>query len=293
MIAAILPQEHNEEAQHPYIPEQVKTLDKFRTMLVDSGSCYNVISLELFNTLANVELVPNNLPAQGITGHTRLFLGRSFLKLKVGQLICSDHFYVMPPKAMILSIILGTPWQRKYKVVPDWETNSIKIKLKDGYIRQPFISPKAQIDSTKQTREVLHKGKEFVLPSSVKWPPTQLTASTSSSTPTSTKRKLVWRPKQQQPTPQRTHTTQTSTFPQVSSTQRYVPKKLLEAQRGQRKKWIPKQLHKTTPSTLKPKEQPQPNQRIPPIQSRSFTQKWVSKIKSKVPKVPKPKPTLV
>ena len=56
MIVAILPQEHNEEAQHPYIPIQVKTLNKFKTALVNSGSCYNVISSKLFNTLTNVEL---------------------------------------------------------------------------------------------------------------------------------------------------------------------------------------------------------------------------------------------
>ena len=84
MIAAILPQEHNEEAQHPYVSVQVETLDKFKIALVNSRSCYNVISLELFNTLTNVELTPKNLPAQGITGHTRLFLGKAFLKLKVG-----------------------------------------------------------------------------------------------------------------------------------------------------------------------------------------------------------------
>ena len=110
MIAAIIPQEHDMEAQHPYIPIHIETLDKFNTALVDSSSCYNVISVELFHTLTNVEFLPDNLPAQGITGHTKLFIGKVFLKLKIGQLICSNHFYVMPPKAMILLIILGTPW---------------------------------------------------------------------------------------------------------------------------------------------------------------------------------------
>ena len=119
MTAAILPQEHDSKPQHPYIPIHVETLNKFKTTLLDSGSCYNVINLELFNTLANVELIPDNLPAQGFTGHTKLFLGKVFLKLKVGQLICSYQFYVMPPKAMLLSIILGTPWQRKYKSILD------------------------------------------------------------------------------------------------------------------------------------------------------------------------------
>ena len=77
--------------------------------------------------LENVKFVPDNVLAQGITRHTKLFIGKVFLKLKVGQLTCLDHYYVMPPKAMILSKILGTPWQRKYKDVPNWETNSIKI----------------------------------------------------------------------------------------------------------------------------------------------------------------------
>ena len=129
MIAVIIPQEYNMEATHPYIPVHVETLCKFNTTLVDLGSCYNVISSELFNTLIDLELEPNNLlPAQGFTEHTKLFIGKIFLRLKIGQLICSDHFYVMPPKAMTLSIILGTPWHRKYKVILDWEINSIKIK---------------------------------------------------------------------------------------------------------------------------------------------------------------------
>ena len=84
MIAAILPQEHDMEAQHPYIPIHVETLDKFNIAIVYSFSCYNVINSKLFYTLKNVELIPQNLPAQGIIGHTKLFLGKVFLKLKVG-----------------------------------------------------------------------------------------------------------------------------------------------------------------------------------------------------------------
>ena len=83
MIAAILPQEQDLTDQHPYIPVQIETLDKFWTALVDSRSCYNVISLELFHTLTDVPLIPSSLPAQGITGHTKLFIGIVYLKLKV------------------------------------------------------------------------------------------------------------------------------------------------------------------------------------------------------------------
>ena len=95
----------------------------------------------------------------------------------------------MPPNAMILSIILGTPWQRKYKAVPDWETNSIKIKQEDGYVSQPFISPQAHKDVTRQTRHITNKGKDII----------HNTKKTAASIPT-TITKLVWRPKQTQQT---------------------------------------------------------------------------------------------
>ena len=84
MIAAIIPQEHNMEATHPYTLVHVETLNKLNTTLVDSGICYNVINSELFNTLIDLKLVPNNLPAQGITGHTKLFIDKVFLRLKIG-----------------------------------------------------------------------------------------------------------------------------------------------------------------------------------------------------------------
>ena len=51
IIAAIIPQEHDMETQHPYILVHIETLDKFNTALVDSSLCYNVISVELFHTL--------------------------------------------------------------------------------------------------------------------------------------------------------------------------------------------------------------------------------------------------
>ena len=90
---------------------------------------------------------------------------------------------------MILSIILGTPWQRKYNAIPDWETNSIKIKQEDGYVSQPFISPQAQKDVTRQTRHVTNKGKEIIHNNKKN---TALVPATKS--------KLVWRPNQTQQT---------------------------------------------------------------------------------------------
>ena len=116
--------------------------------------------------------------------------------LKIRQLIYSYHFYVMPQKAMILSIILGTPWQRKYKAVPDWETNSIKIKQTDGYVYQPFISLEAKTNNTKQIRQILHKGKEVVSPTQVTKRTKKQTTTCSSTTTSTFNQKLMWKPKQ-------------------------------------------------------------------------------------------------
>ena len=151
MIAAILPQRDDPKVQHPYISIQVETLDKIITTLVNLSACYNVINSKFFHTLKNVELTQNNIPAHSFTSHTTLFIGKVFLQIRVGQPPCSNYFYIMPPKGMILHMILGTPWQRKYKVAPNWETNFIQFKQEDSYSSQPFISPKIVTNHTIQT----------------------------------------------------------------------------------------------------------------------------------------------
>ena len=84
MIAAILPQGNDSKEQILYIPVQVETLNKFITTLVDSSACYNVISLELYITLENVKLLQDSVPTNSITRHTKPFIGKVFMQLKVG-----------------------------------------------------------------------------------------------------------------------------------------------------------------------------------------------------------------
>ena len=51
MVAALVSTPTINQALHPYILVQVKTLDRIETALVDLGSYYNVISYEFFKTL--------------------------------------------------------------------------------------------------------------------------------------------------------------------------------------------------------------------------------------------------
>ena len=68
----------------------------------------------------------------------------------------------MPPKGMILPIILGTPWQRKYKATWDWEINSILFRQEDKYVSQCFIPPNEDTNHTIQKQVVTSKGKQVV-----------------------------------------------------------------------------------------------------------------------------------
>ena len=59
----------------------------------------------------------------------------------------------------MLSMILGTPWKRKYKASPQWDTNAIHFQQEDGYINQPFV-PAKSATSTTQHKVITDKGKQ-------------------------------------------------------------------------------------------------------------------------------------
>ena len=79
-------------------------------------------------------LTINEAPVLSFIGGTSYFLGTMHLKIQVGQLSCLDDFYVMSRKSLVLSVILGTPWLKKYKALLDWVTNAIHFKQEDGYV---------------------------------------------------------------------------------------------------------------------------------------------------------------
>ena len=56
-------------------------------------------------------------------------------------------------------MILGTPWQQKYKALPHWDTNAIHFQQEDKYINQPFV-PAGSETSSMQLKVVINKGKQ-------------------------------------------------------------------------------------------------------------------------------------
>ena len=162
MVAAVLPIASINQHLPPYIQVQVETLDKTETALIDSGSCYNVINYEFLQTLKAVPLRIKETPMSGLFGDILYFMGTVQLKIQVGLLSCPDEFFFMPPNGMVLAMILGTPWQRKYIASPHWDTNSIHFQQADGYVSQPFASI-GGTGSLPQHKVVTNKGKQKIV----------------------------------------------------------------------------------------------------------------------------------
>ena len=68
----------------------------------------------------------------------------------------------MTPKSMIVPIISGTPWKRKYKAMLDWDSNFLHFKPKDAYVVQPFVTLGNRPTTTIQEIVITSKGKQTV-----------------------------------------------------------------------------------------------------------------------------------
>ena len=77
---------------------------------------------------AAAKLIKGESPIQSFIGVISYFKGNTFLNLWVGQLVCPDHFFVMPPKGIVSLVILSTSWLREYRATPNWDTTSLHFK---------------------------------------------------------------------------------------------------------------------------------------------------------------------
>ena len=105
--------------------------------------------------------------------------------------------------------------------------------------------------------------------------------------------KLKLRQQNVKSTPRNNLTQLISNHVQLSSHQKYVPKKLLAAQCGQGKIWIPKQLPKPHIGPIEINVKTQKNRKLPTNTLQKITKKWVPKQAQPTTDTPKPKATLV
>ena len=203
-------------------------------------------------------------------------MGIMHLKMQVGLLSCPDDFFVMPSKSMVLSMILGTPWQRKYKALPHWDTNAIHFQQEDGYISRPFVPTRSATSST-QLKVVTNKGKQKAASSdnhsTLKTKPQIMQAQATTSFMTN------------QPKP-------IHNIKETTQRKQWVDKRLVRAQEGQAHIWIPKNSSKDQNSLLRvldlshPTSQRTPNQNHSPsrhnqqtkqVHSQTVHQRWIPK----------------
>ena len=151
------------------------------------------------------------------------FMGTVHLKMQVGLLSCLDDFFVMPPKSMVLAMILGTPWLWKYKALPDWDTNAIHYKQEDRYVNQPFV-PAGSTTSLTQHKVITNKGKQ---------------KAASSDNHPSSKTKLHITQAQNTTSFLTSQSTQSLSIKDTTPHRQWVEKRLVKAQEGQAQMWVP------------------------------------------------------
>ena len=151
-------------------------------------------------------------------------MGIVLLNMQVGLLSCLDDLFVMPPKIMVLAMILETPWQRNFRALPHWDTNAIHFQQEDGHVNQPFV-PARSTTSLTQHKVIIDKGKQKAASSDNHPPPktklqiTQAQNTTSFST---------------------SQSTQSHNIKDATPHRRWVDKRLVKAQEGRAQMWVPK-----------------------------------------------------
>ena len=79
--------------------------------LIDTGAQGTLISLSLYNRLAEVELQATEEDIQGFTGHQAHVIGSAVVPLQLGATMCTHHFYIVQDTQSRYQMMLGQPWQ--------------------------------------------------------------------------------------------------------------------------------------------------------------------------------------
>ena len=148
------------------------------------------------------------------------------LNVRFWHLNCFDAFYVMPPSGMITPIIIKTPWQRKYRATLDWDTNPLHFKQEDGYIVQSFVILE-HILPIAQSQVIIAKRKAVEVNLESHGQSSSLTTKSRPRERVNQSRTLKYRQNENLESLSRTN-------------KRYIPKTLLQAQKGRTWIWVHK-----------------------------------------------------
>ena len=127
-INAVTVLKFEEEMVDPIIQVMVGCNKVQALALVDTGAQGNLISLSLYNRLAEVELQATEEDIQGFTGHHANVIGSAVVPLQLGATMCTHHFYIVQDTQSRYQMMLGQPWQRAYNAQVDWSKDALHFQ---------------------------------------------------------------------------------------------------------------------------------------------------------------------
>ena len=87
--------------------------------LVDTGADINAISYETWEHIGKPPMEKLVITVDTVSGQTNPVEGCLDLEVFIGATNVCERFFVMKPRMMETSVILGQPWQRRYSGVPN------------------------------------------------------------------------------------------------------------------------------------------------------------------------------
>ena len=117
--------EEDEEGLDPYIPIEVGSDRLSLHALADSGGHLNTMSWNVYQKIPGLTFHPHERIFTGSNGTISTSAGYVELPLYIKGSPCPHNFFVLPLEDLDDQVILGIPWQRKYKAYIHWAENHI------------------------------------------------------------------------------------------------------------------------------------------------------------------------
>ena len=106
--------------------------------LVNLGADINSISYETWEHIGKPPMEKSSIIVDTLSGQTNPVEGCLDLEVFIGATNVCERLFVMKPRMMETSVILGQPWQRHYNGVPNWKQDGINFETEKAKFFTPF-----------------------------------------------------------------------------------------------------------------------------------------------------------
>ncbi len=113
----------------PCVLMEIGAKAKTEIALFDTGADLNALSYESWEAVGRPKLIPSTTTIDTFVGDSNPVEGYLDLPVHIGNINVHHRFYVMKPRKLTSSVILGQPWQRTYNGVLNWKWEGINFEV--------------------------------------------------------------------------------------------------------------------------------------------------------------------